>query len=138
MISYGIGVPPLTRELRGSHPRVTQPWYADNAWVGGKFNNILEHLQDLQGRGLARGYYPELTKNILIVALGNVAQAEEFFRGLGIKVVMGHHCLRGYIGDREAEGGWLAEKITGWAESVNILARVSRKHLQSAYAGLQK
>ena len=57
---------------------------------------------------------------------------------MGIKVVTGHRYLRGYIGDREAEGGWLADKITGWAESVETLARVSRKYPQSAYTGLQK
>ena len=32
----------------------------------------------------------------------------------------------------------MKENITGWAESVEILSRVSRKHPQSAYAGLQK
>ena len=32
----------------------------------------------------------------------------------------------------------MAGKITGWAESVEALAGVYRKQLQSAYAGLQK
>ena len=32
----------------------------------------------------------------------------------------------------------MADKITGWAESVETLTRVSRKHPYSAYAGLQK
>ena len=32
----------------------------------------------------------------------------------------------------------MVEKITGWVESVEIPARVSRKQPQSAYAGLQK
>ena len=32
----------------------------------------------------------------------------------------------------------MSDKVTGWAESVETLARVSCKHLQSAYAGLQK
>ena len=53
-------------------------------------------------------------------------------------MVTGHRYLGGYIGDKEAEGRWLSEKITWWADSVDILARVSRKHPQSAYAGLQK
>ena len=51
--------------------------------IGGEFTNILEHLRDLQARGPAQGYYPEPTKSILIVAPGNVARAEEHFRGLG-------------------------------------------------------
>ena len=35
MIAYGIGVLPLIRELREAHPRVTQPWYADDAGAKG-------------------------------------------------------------------------------------------------------
>ena len=68
----------------------------------------------------------------MVVAPGNVSRAEEFFRGLGIKLVTGNRYLGGYIGDRGAERGWLAEKIRGWAEPVDILAGVSRKHLQLA------
>ena len=34
MIAYCIGVLPLIRELLGAHPRVTQPWYADDAGGG--------------------------------------------------------------------------------------------------------
>ena len=42
MIAYGIGVPPLIRELQGAHPQVTNPWYADDAGAGWKFTNIME------------------------------------------------------------------------------------------------
>ena len=97
IISYGIGFLPLIRELQGSHPHVTQPWYADDAGAGGDFANILEHLRDLQAQGLAQGYYLEPTKIILVVAPGNVARAAEFFQGLWIKVVTGHRYLGGYI-----------------------------------------
>ena len=78
-ITYGIGVLPLIRELWGAHPCVTQPWYTDDPGAGRKFGHILEHLRDLQARGLARGYYPEPTKSIFVVALGNVAPAKDFF-----------------------------------------------------------
>ena len=74
MIAYGIGVLPIIRELRNTHPRVTQPWYTDDAGVEGTFQQILEHFWDLQARVPARGYYPEPTKSILVVAQGNVAQ----------------------------------------------------------------
>ena len=36
MIAYGIVVLPLIRDLRRAHPCVMQPWYADDAWEGGK------------------------------------------------------------------------------------------------------
>ena len=75
MITYVIGVLPLIQELRDSHPRVTQPWYADDVGVGGTFPKVQDHFLDLQARGPARGYYPEPTKSILVVALGNVSRA---------------------------------------------------------------
>ena len=81
MIAYGIGVPPLIRELRGAHPWVTQPWYADATGAGGKLPQIMEHLRDLQAGGPDWGYYPEPTKSILVVALGNVSQKRSTFGG---------------------------------------------------------
>ena len=98
----------------------------------------MEHLRDLQARGPAQGYYPDPTKRILVVAPGNVAWAEEHFRGMGIRVVTGHRYLGGYIGDKEAEGRWLPAKIKGWTDPLEILAGVAQKHPQSAYAGLKK
>ena len=74
----------------------------------------------------------------MVVAPGNVARAEEFFWGMGIQVVTGNLYLGGFIGDRDAEERWLADKIMGWAESVEILAGVSCNQPQYAYTGLQK
>ena len=79
IIAYGIGVLPLIRELWETHPHVKQLWYADEAGAGGKFTHILSHLRDLQARVPPRGYFPEQTKSILVVAPRNVAQEEEFF-----------------------------------------------------------
>ena len=56
MISYGIGVLPLIRELWNAHPRVTEPCYADDVKVGGAFQQVQAHFRDLQARGPARGY----------------------------------------------------------------------------------
>ena len=87
--------------------------YADDAWTGGTLQQVQEHFRDLQARGPARGYYPEPTKSVFVVAPGNVARAQENFRGLGIRVVTGHRYLGGFIGDADAERGWLREKIRG-------------------------
>ena len=46
MIAYGIGVLPLIRELRGAYPRITQPWYANDAGDGGTFQQVQEHFRD--------------------------------------------------------------------------------------------
>ena len=41
------------------------------------------------------------------MAPGNVARAEEHFRGMVIRVVTGHRYLGGFIGDADAERKWL-------------------------------
>ena len=69
------------------------------------------HFLYLQAQGPSRGYYPEPTKSILVVALGNVPRAEEHFRGLGIWVVTGHRYFGGFIGDAAAERECLKEKV---------------------------
>ena len=48
------------------------------------------------------------------MALWYVARAEDLFRGMDIKVVTGSRYLRGFVGDREAKDGCLAEKVKGW------------------------
>ena len=113
MIAYGIGVLSLIRELMNAHPQITQPWYADDAGAGGTFQKVHAHFRDLQAQGPARGYYPEPTKSILVVAPGNVARDEEHFRGLGIQALTGNHYLGGFIGDADAERDWLWEKYGG-------------------------
>ena len=85
-----------------------------------------------------RGYYPELTKSILVITPGNVARAEEHFCGLGIRALTGHRYLGGFLGDVSAEKEWVGKKVEGWNESIATLAGVDIKHPQSAYAGLQK
>ena len=67
----------------------------------------------------------------------NVARAEEFFRGMGVKIVTGSRYLGVFVGDRAAEDSWMAEKVMGWAESAKTLTGAVLKHPQSAYAGLQ-
>ena len=44
MIRYDIGFLPLIIYLQEAHPRVTQPWYADDVGEGGTFNHILAHF----------------------------------------------------------------------------------------------
>ena len=64
-------------------------------------------------RGPPRGYFPEPTNSILVVAPRNVSREEEFFHGMGLQVVMGSWYLGGFIGDEEAEKRWLSGKVEG-------------------------
>ena len=56
------------------------------------------HFCDLQLRGPDRGYYPEPTKSILVVAERNVPWAKEYFRGMRLKVVTGSRYLGKFVG----------------------------------------
>ena len=44
MIVYGIGILPLIRELRSTHPHVLQPWYTENAGKGGMFEAFHDQM----------------------------------------------------------------------------------------------
>ena len=68
----------------------------------------------------------------MVVALRKMDRAEEFFRGMGLKVVTGSCYLGSFIGNREAETTWLAEKVQGWIELVRTLSGVAHKHPQYA------
>ena len=70
MIAYGIGVLPLIRELQDDHPRVTQPWYSDDAGTGGAFKQVQVHFQYLQAREPAHETFPGATTKILLVGSG--------------------------------------------------------------------
>ena len=49
--AYGIGVLPLIRELQDIHPRVTQPWYYDDAEIGGQFQRHTDPPPGPPGEG---------------------------------------------------------------------------------------
>ena len=67
-----------------------------------------------------------------------MARAEELFCGMGIKIVTGSRYPGGFVSNRETKDIRLEEKVQGMTELVKTLSGVARKHLQSAYAGLQK
>ena len=74
-------------------PDCHQPWYADDAGAGGKFNEILKYFTTLCDEGPARGYFPEPTKSILIVKPQSVEAAKAKFAHLGFDVVTGARYL---------------------------------------------
>ena len=138
MVVYGLGILPLICELQQTHPVVAQAWYADDAGVGGNFEGIRQHLDYLMVRGPLQGYFPELTKSILVVSHRNAPRIEALFRGYGIQIVTLSHYIRSFVGTMEAQDCWLGEKAGGWRDLAATLVRVACWHPQTAYAGLQK
>ena len=57
----------------------------------------------MQVRGLSRGYFPDQTKSILVVASVNVPRAEEFFQDMGVDIVTGSRYLESFVGDGVSE-----------------------------------
>ena len=94
-------------------PLFNQKWYADDTRVGGNFGQLIAHLKDLQVRGPLWGYFPDPTKRFLVVALWNVARAEDFFQGTWMTVVNRSRYPGGFFGDREADATWIGEKCQG-------------------------
>ena len=60
----------------------------------------MEHFQDLQERDTPQCYFQEPTKSILFLAPRNLARADEFFPGMGIKIVNDSRYLWGFVRNR--------------------------------------
>jgi hypothetical protein len=109
MFAYGISILPLIRILKQEFPEVEQPWYADHAGAGGKFDTIsIRHLfLKLQEIGPSYGYFPEPMKSVLIVPLHNLETARSAFADLKFLVVRGSRYLGGFSGEKLAFDTWI-------------------------------
>ena len=79
IITYGIGILPITREIRAAHHIVMQTWYDDVTGAGGNFADIWAHLEDLMVHGTLLGYLPSTTKSILVVSPNKFPQEYTYF-----------------------------------------------------------
>ena len=115
MIVYGVSMLPLTRLLKTEFEELLQPWYADDAAAGGKFDKIMEYYLKLREVGPGRGYFPEPTKSILVVKPLSVERATALFQHMGFKIVTGTRYLGGHIGNKAACAQWIQDKVDGWS-----------------------
>ena len=92
--------PPLIQEFRKSQPGITQPWYVYDYGVGGTFKGMRLHIDDLMVQGTLSCYFPEPTKSILVVSPQNIPQAEAFFRGYRLQILIGIRYLGGFLGSK--------------------------------------
>ena len=138
MFAYGIGVLPLIRRLKRNHPRLFQPWYADDAGAGGTFDDIRAMFEELQKIGPAYGYFPEPTKSILVVPPAMVELAKEYFHDHEFKITTGSRYLGGFIGSRSSCEEYVKGKVLSWETSIKDLSQAGEKYPQATYAGLQK
>ena len=99
MILYGIGMLPLTIELKTAVPDCMRPWYTDDAGAGGDFEDIGEFFKLQQLCGPARGYFPAPAKSMLVVKPQSVERATARFVHLGFQATIGARYLGEYVGD---------------------------------------
>jgi hypothetical protein len=123
-----MGILPLIRQLKAELPQVEQPWCADDAGAGGKFEDIRRLFRRLEEVGPNYGYFPEPSKSILVVRQHNLEAAQKAFPDFGFKVTTGSRYLGGFIGEDSA----LRE------EAVADLASAAPNFPQAACSGLQK
>ena len=63
MALYGIALLPLIEHLRSRHPRVLQPWYADDGAMRGTGRDVAACFQELCRVGPQYGYFLEPAKS---------------------------------------------------------------------------
>ena len=80
-------------------------------------------------QGPLRSYLPDPTKIILVVSPRNVPQAEAFFWGYRLQIVVGGRYLGGFIGTNSEQVWWLGNNIVGWQDLVATLDWVEFRHL---------
>jgi hypothetical protein len=76
-------------DLRERHPRVLQPWYADDAAMEGRASNMAAADSLIQA-GPAREYFPSPEKSIVLVRPADQAAVKSHLEGL----VSGTYCKR--------------------------------------------
>ena len=136
VIAYGICILTLISELCAAHHHFMRPWYTDDVDTGWKFAALQGHIRDMMVGGPPQGYFPCPIKRILIISHLNVLREEEYFSGMGVRVVTGSYYLGCFIGESALEKTFNDKKVKGWTDLVEVLERVVRRHPQTAYDSL--
>jgi hypothetical protein len=102
MFAHGIGILPLICQLKAEFPAVEQPWHANDAGAGGKFDGTRSMFLRLDEIGPDFGYCPEPLKSMLAAQEHNLEAAEKAFSDLEFKVTTGSRYLGGFIGEDDA------------------------------------
>ena len=102
MLFYGVSLMPLIESLK-DRDKYLQTWYADDSGALGALENLVEWLSTLTENGPKYGYYPEPSKNCLVVHPNLVEKAHQLFDRFGIRIVEGRRHLGGFFGSDEGK-----------------------------------
>ena len=132
MAMYTIGTLPLISRLTGL---VKQCWYADDSAAGGKLSKLKQWWDLLSSVRPCYGYFPNVTKTILIVKETVLTDARTIIGDCGIQVTTeGHHYLGGVIGTPAFEQLFLRRKVDGWIDDLKTLSLFAQTQPHASYA----
>ena len=109
MVTCGIGILPLIKNLKAEFPDATQPWYTDNDGSLCTFADVYLYCNLLRQFGPGRGYYPRPSKIFLIVHPKNIKPGKIIGLSHGFKACNGDHYLGGFIRDDKSKYDCLKE-----------------------------
>ena len=72
MVTYGIGILPLIKNLKTGFPGIIHPWCAADADALGMFSRAEEYFHSLARYVPGQVYYPKPSKIVLIVHQKNI------------------------------------------------------------------
>ena len=137
MFFYGVSLLPLIRKLKDPN-NVLQSWYADDSAAIVKLKKLEILLKNLIEEGPAFGYFPEPSKNFLIVDKQYAEEAHHIFDKYSITIVEEKRFLGGFIGDGNEKDNYLKQKEFEWVDKIEKLSFVAKTEPQCALSGLTK
>ena len=138
MISYGIGILPLINNLKQERTEVTHSWCADADGALGTNQRIETYFNLLTRQGPGRGYYPELSKLLLIVYPENLETINCFDACQGFQFLTGAHYLQGYIGAGDSKSDCLIEHMLTWEKNIHTISKTAGKYPQESYSAVAR
>ena len=104
--------------------------YTDNAEFGGTAWRISQILKLILERGPDRGHFPEQAKSKFIADSTNqeTEKQEIETEGLQLKFDGGSQYLEEYLGPREEVEAWVQPQVEAWANRVQILCKIAKRH----------
>ena len=137
MVIYGLTLVLLSKFLREQTPAVIQPFYDDDLSFSGHASDIVQAMRLLQHHGPSRGYFPELTKSIVVCTESEEIQAKQFLDELQFIYKQGSCYIGGFIGATAGAttclNKWFDDQVESWVRGASNsypgLLRGSLRHL---------
>ena len=130
MAMYAISILPLL-ETKSKAKIIA---FADDFGGVGTIEFLREWWDSITELGPYIGYYPNSSKNTLVVKERYLDQAISIFADTNIKITCnGTKHLGACIGDDVFKKEYVSQKIEEWVREIEELARIARMYPQAAY-----